>query len=244
MVSIGNMRNSSRMKGRLWRLTSARFIEFMVESDVLKFGDFTLKSGRKVAVLHERGAYVTGEQLHRLGLYYAQAINDTTSGSTSTWCSGHFSKGIIAVVTAMALQELYGKEVKYCCNRKGSEECWGRCGQPLGRGLHDGDKSSWWRTSPLRAESIDETYPILKAAADVDVRGLIVSLNRMEVGKARHHAQKEIEAMRLPVASIVSHGRGEGCLHNHEVAGAHRYRRRYRGGRHRRLLLRAVGRQG
>lgn len=63
------------------------FIEFMVESEVLKFGEFTLKSGRKSPFFMNAGAYVTGEQLHRLGLYYARAIHDTL-GWTSTWCSG------------------------------------------------------------------------------------------------------------------------------------------------------------
>ena len=94
------------------------FIEFMVQSDVLKFGDFTLKSGRKSPFFMNAGAYVTGEQLHRLGLYYAQAINDNF-GLDFDVVFGPAYKGIpLAVVTAMALQELYGNEVKYCCNRK------------------------------------------------------------------------------------------------------------------------------
>ena len=89
------------------------FIEFMVQSDVLKFGDFTLKSGRKSPFFMNAGAYVTGEQLHRLGLYYAQAINDNF-GLDFDVVFGPAYKGIpLAVVTAMALQELYGKEVKY-----------------------------------------------------------------------------------------------------------------------------------
>ena len=172
------------------------FIEFMVQSDVLKFGDFTLKSGRKSPFFMNAGAYVTGEQLHRLGLYYAQAINDNF-GLDFDVVFGPAYKGIpLAVVTAMALQELYGKEVKYCCNIM----------------VEDVTTSG---------KSIDETYPILKAAADVDVRGLIVSLNRMEVGKGGvTTAQKEIEAKYgFPVASIVSMAEVKECLHNHEVAG-------------------------
>ena len=85
------------------------FIEFMVESDVLKFGDFTLKSGRKSPFFMNAGAYVTGEQLHRLGLYYAQAINDNF-GLDFDVVFGPAYKGIpLAVVTAMALQELMGR---------------------------------------------------------------------------------------------------------------------------------------
>ena len=125
------------------------FIEFMVESDVLKFGDFTLKSGRKSPFFMNAGAYVTGEQLHRLGLYYAQAINDNL-GSTSTWCSGPASKGIpwrwSPPWRCKALRQ--GSEV--LLQPQGSEGPRGRCGQPLGRGTSmTATRSSWWRTSPL-----------------------------------------------------------------------------------------------
>ena len=122
-------------------------------------------------------------------------------------------KGIpLAVVTAMALQELYGKEVK----DHGAD-----AGNLLGAELHDGDKVIMVEDVTTSGKSIDETYPILKAAADVDVRGLIVSLNRMEVGKGGvTTAQKEIEAKYgFPVASIVSMAEVKECLHNHEVAG-------------------------
>ena len=182
------------------------FIEFMVQSDVLKFGDFTLKSGRKSPFFMNAGAYVTGEQLHRLGLYYAQAINDNF-GLDFDVVFGPAYKGIpLAVVTAMALQELYGKEVKYCCNRKEVKDHGADAGNLLGAELHDGDKVIMVEDVTTSGKSIDETYPILKAAADVDVRGLIVSLNRMEVGKGGvTTAQKEIEAKYgFPVASIVS----------------------------------------
>lgn len=197
------------------------FIEFMVQSDVLKFGDFTLKSGRKSPFFMNAGAYVTGEQLHRLGLYYAQAINDNF-GLDFDVVFGPAYKGIpLAVVTAMALQELYGKEVKYCCNRKEVKDHGADAGNLLGAELHDGDKVIMVEDVTTSGKSIDETYPILKAAADVDVRGLIVSLNRMEVGKGGvTTAQKEIEAKYgFPVASIVSMAEVKECLHNHEVAG-------------------------
>ena len=122
---------------------------------------------------------------------------------------------------AMALQELYGKEVKYCCNRKEVKDHGADAGNLLGAELHDGDKVIMVEDVTTSGKSIDETYPILKAAADVDVRGLIVSLNRMEVGKGGvTTAQKEIEAKYgFPVASIVSMAEVKECLHNHEVAG-------------------------
>ena len=79
------------------------FIEFMVESDVLKFGDFTLKSGRKSPFFMNAGAYVTGSQLHRLGQFYARAIHDNF-GLGFDVVFGPAYKGIpLSVITTMAL---------------------------------------------------------------------------------------------------------------------------------------------
>lgn len=87
----------------------SEFIEFMVESDVLKFGDFTLKSGRKSPFFMNAGAYVTGSQLKKLGEYYAKAIH-ASYGDDFDVLFGPAYKGIpLAVVTAIAFSELYGK---------------------------------------------------------------------------------------------------------------------------------------
>lgn len=86
------------------------FIEFMVDSDVLKFGEFTLKSGRKSPFFMNAGGYVTGSQLKKLGEYYAKAIHDTY-GDDFDVLFGPAYKGIpLAVVTAIAYSELYGKK--------------------------------------------------------------------------------------------------------------------------------------
>ena len=158
------------------------FIEFMVESDVLKFGEFTLKSGRKSPFFMNAGAYVTGDQLHRLGLYYARAIHDTF-GLDFDVVFGPAYKGIpLSVVTAMGLHELYGKEVRYCSNRKEVKDH-GDTGILLGSNLADGDRIVMVEDVTTSGKSIEETYPIITAQAKVDVVGLMVSLNRMEVGK-------------------------------------------------------------
>ena len=95
------------------------FIEFMVDSDVLKFGEFTLKSGRKSPFFMNAGGYVTGSQLKKLGEYYAKAIHNTYGDDFWTCCFGPAYKGIpLSVVTAIAYSELYGKEVRYCSDRK------------------------------------------------------------------------------------------------------------------------------
>ena len=94
------------------------FIQFMVESKVLKFGEFTLKSGRKSPFFMNAGGYVTGAQLKKLGEYYAKAIHDVY-GLDFDVLFGPAYKGIpLAVVTAMAFSDLYGKEVRYCSDRK------------------------------------------------------------------------------------------------------------------------------
>ncbi len=96
----------------------SEFIDFMVESDVLKFGEFTLKSGRKSPFFMNAGAYVTGSQLKRLGQYYAKAIHDRY-GDDFDVLFGPAYKGIpLSVVTAIAYSDLYGKEIRYCSDRK------------------------------------------------------------------------------------------------------------------------------
>lgn len=181
------------------------FIEFMVESEVLKFGDFTLKSGRKSPFFMNAGAYVTGSQLHRLGRYYARAIHDAF-GLEFDVVFGPAYKGIpLSVITTMALNELYGVEVRYCSNRKEAKDH-GDAGILLGSDLRDGDRVIMVEDVTTSGKSIEETYPILKSQADVDVKGLMVSLNRMEVGKGGEmSALDEVrERYGFPTAAIVT----------------------------------------
>ena len=197
------------------------FIEFMVESDVLKFGEFTLKSGRKSPFFMNAGAYVTGSQLKRLGEYYARAIHDNF-GLDFDVVFGPAYKGIpLSVVTAIALSELYGKEVRYCSNRKEVKDHGADAGNLLGSDLRDGDRVVMVEDVTTSGKSIDETYPIVTGAANVQVVGLIVSLNRMEVGKGGEKtAQAEIqEKYGFPVASIVSMAEVTEHLYGREVAG-------------------------
>ena len=197
------------------------FIEFMVESNVLKFGDFTLKSGRKSPFFMNAGAYVTGSQLKRLGEAYARAIHETF-GDDFDVVFGPAYKGIpLAVITCMALDELYGKEARYCADRKEAKDHGADAGQLLGSSLADGDRVVIVEDVTTSGKSIDETYPKLKAAADVEVVGLMVSLNRMEVGKGGvKTAQAEIQdKYGFPVASIVSMADVTEALWNKEVGG-------------------------
>ena len=197
------------------------FIEFMVESDVLKFGDFTLKSGRKSPFFMNAGAYVTGSQLKRLGEYYAKAIHDTY-GDDFDVLFGPAYKGIpLGIVTAIAYSELYGKEVRYCSERKEEKDHGADKGSFLGSKLKDGDRVIMIEDVTTSGKSMEETVPKVKGAADVTIVGLMVSLNRMEVGKGGEKcALDEIkELYGFDTAAIVTMEEVVECLYNKECNG-------------------------
>ena len=195
------------------------FIEFMVESQVLKFGDFTLKSGRKSPFFMNAGAYVTGTRLRRLGEYYAKAIHDNF-GLDFDVLFGPAYKGIpLSVATSMAISELYGKDVRYCSNRKEVKDH-GDTGILLGSKLKDGDRVVMIEDVTTSGKSIEETYPILKSQADVEIKGLIVSLNRMERGKSEKSALEEVKDLYgFPTAAIVNMAEVTEYLYNRECQG-------------------------
>ena len=168
------------------------FIQFMVESDVLKFGEFTLKSGRKSPFFMNAGAYVTGTQLRRLGQYYAKAIHENY-GEDFDVLFGPAYKGIpLSVATTIAFSELYGKDIRYCSNRKEIKDH-GDTGILLGSPMKDGDRVVIIEDVTTSGKSIEETFPIIKAQGDVEIVGLMVSLNRMERDKGDKCALDEIK---------------------------------------------------
>lgn len=197
------------------------FIEFMVESDVLKFGDFTLKSGRKSPFFMNAGAYVTGKQLRKLGEYYAKAIYDNY-GLDFDVLFGPAYKGIpLAVVTTMAFDELYGKEVRYCSDRKELKDHGADKGGFLGTTLQDGDRVVMIEDVTTSGKSMEETVPKVRGAANVEIKGLIVSLNRNEKGKGGEKtALDEVkELYGFETAAIVSMPEVVEVLYNKECNG-------------------------
>lgn len=196
------------------------FIEFMVDSDVLKFGEFILKSGRKSPFFMNAGAYVTGTQLRKLGEYYAKAIYEHY-GLDFDVLFGPAYKGIpLAVAATMAISELYGRDIRYCSNRKEVKDH-GDTGILLGSSLKDGDRVVIIEDVTTSGKSIEETFPILKAQADVEIRGLMVSLNRMEVGKGgEKSALEEIQEL---------YGFDANAIVTMEEVVAHLYNRPYKG---------------
>ena len=168
-------------------------IKFMVDSKVLKFGDVTLKSGRKSPFFMNAGGYVTGSQLRRLGEFYAKAIHDKY-GDDFDVLFGPAYKGIpISVVTAVAFSDLYGKEIRYCSDRKEEKDHGADKGSFLGSKLQDGDRVVMIEDVTTSGKSMEETVPKVRGAANVEIIGLMVSLNRMEKGTGEKSALDEIK---------------------------------------------------
>lgn len=199
------------------------FIEFMVKSDVLKFGDFTLKSGRKSPFFMNAGAYVTGSQLSKLGEYYAKAIHDKY-GDDFDVLFGPAYKGIpLSVVTAEAYYRLYGKEVKYSSNRKEEKDHGADMGALLGYKIKDGDRVVMIEDVTTSGKSMEETVPIVRAQGNVTIVGLIVSLNRCEVGLSGDKTKSALDEVKdiygFETGAIVSMKEVGEYLYNRKIDG-------------------------
>lgn len=194
------------------------FIDFMIESEVLKFGDFLTKSGRKTPFFVNTGFYRTGAQLNKLGKYYAKAIR-ACFGDDFDILFGPAYKGIpLSVATAMALGE-EGVNVKYCSNRKEIKDH-GDKGILLGSPISDGDKVVIIEDVTTAGTSIEETLPIIKSQGDVNVLGLAVSVDRCERGRGEKSALVEIsEKYGIKTAAIVTMNEVVDYLYNREIDG-------------------------
>jgi orotate phosphoribosyltransferase len=180
------------------------FIEFMVRSGVLTFGDFVTKSGRKTPFFINTGRYKTGGELARLGRFYAEAIVRQL-GTGYDVLFGPAYKGIpLVVTTAMALAEGHGHDVGFCFNRKEAKDH-GEGGVLIGRPLRDGDRVVIVEDVTTAGTSIRETVPILRAAAKVEIAGLVVSVDRMERGTGELNALAEVrQSLGAPTFAIVT----------------------------------------
>ena len=195
------------------------FIHFMIDCDVLKFGDFVTKSGRNTPFFINTGFYRTGSQLKKLGEYYARAIKDSF-GLDFDVLFGPAYKGIpLSVTTSVALSDLYQKDVRYCADRK-EEKDHGEGGKLLGGPISDGDKVVIIEDVTTAGTSIKENYPVIKAQGDVDVVGLVVSVDRMERGQGDKAALDAIsETYGMKTAAIVTMSEVVECLYNKPYNG-------------------------
>ncbi|MCR5099317.1 MAG: orotate phosphoribosyltransferase [Lachnospiraceae bacterium] len=195
------------------------FIHFMIDCDVLRFGDFTTKSGRKTPFFINTGFYRTGGQLEKLGEFYARAIADRF-GTDFTVLFGPAYKGIpLSVATTIALSKNHGAEIRYCADRKEIKDH-GEGGGLLGGPLGDGDRVIIIEDVTTAGTSIRETYPIIKSCGDVEVIGLMVSVDRMERGTGEKAALDEIAGtFGMQTASIVTMAEVVECLYNKPYNG-------------------------
>lgn len=156
------------------------FIKFMVESGVLTFGEFTLKSGRLAPYFINAGNYKTGAQLAKLGGFYAECIKDNNIDVETLF--GPAYKGIpLAVSAATALYNKFGIDVSYCFDRKEAKDH-GEGGMFVGRTLQDGEKVVIIDDVMTSGKAMRESLPKLKSAADVNVTGMVITVDRMEKG--------------------------------------------------------------
>lgn len=181
-----------------------QFIKFMVESGVLRFGEFTLKSGRKAPYFINTGNYKTGAQLARLGKYYAACIQE--NGLKAETLVGPAYKGIpLAVTTAVALAEEYNVDLNYCFDRKEVKDH-GEGGLFVGKQLTDGEKVIIIEDVMTSGKALREMLPKLQAAANVEVAGMIISVDRMERGleSTKSAVQEVYDEFGVKVYSIVT----------------------------------------
>lgn len=157
-----------------------QFIKFMVENGVLKFGEFTLKSGRIAPYFINTGNYKSGAQLAKLGEYYAQCIVE--NGLQAETLVGPAYKGIpLAVTTAVALHNNHGVDLNYTFDRKEVKDH-GEGGLFVGKQLRDGEKVIIIEDVMTSGKALREMLPKLAQAAKVEIAGMIISVDRMERG--------------------------------------------------------------
>lgn len=162
--------------------TKKEFIEFMMSADVLRFGSFVTKSGRNTPYFVNTGNYKTGEQIAKLGEYYAKLINETIGGNF-TAMFGPAYKGIpLATSAACALYNKYSISRPFFFNRK-EEKDHGEGGSLIGYKPQSGDKLIIIEDVITAGTAIREVMPILKNCGDVKVEDMYISVNRCEVGK-------------------------------------------------------------
>lgn len=175
------------------------FIDFAIQQDVLRFGEFTLKSGRTSPYFFNAGLFNTGEALAKLGQNYAQAIVD--SGIEFDVLFGPAYKGIpLAAATAVALSEHHGRNVPYSFNRK-EAKTHGEGGNIVGAPLQG--KVLIIDDVITAGTAIREAMDIISDAG-AQAAGVIIALDRQEKGQGETSAIQEVEAeYKIPVASII-----------------------------------------
>lgn len=168
------------------------FIEFMVRANVLTFGEFTTKSGRKTPYFINTGRYGTGSQLAELASFYAAAIEQSLGWNFDVLFGPAYKGIVLAVATAIECNRR-GHDVAFCFNRKEAKDH-GEGGVLVGAPLVDGTRVLIIEDVTTAGTSIRETVPLLQARADMKLSGLVVSVDRQERGAGARSALDELEA--------------------------------------------------
>ena len=195
------------------------FIEFMVRSNVLTFGDFTTKSGRKTPFFVNTGNYNNGAQMEKLGEFYAKALNKEL-GQDFDGLYGPAYKGIpLCITTSVALNRRYWQNVNFTFDRK-EAKTHGEGGNLIGHKLQDKEKVVIVEDVITAGTAIRESLPIIEAAANVDIRAIVVSVDRMEKGTGELSAIAQVEAdFNIRTFAIVTIEEVVAYLHNREIDG-------------------------
>ncbi|CAM4176727.1 orotate phosphoribosyltransferase [Pseudoalteromonas sp. SG43-7] len=204
------------------------FIEFALEKQVLKFGEFTLKSGRTSPYFFNAGLFNTGRDLARLGRFYAAALED--AGIEYDVLFGPAYKGIpIATTTAVALADHHNKDVPYCFNRK-EKKAHGEGGTLVGSELKG--KIMLVDDVITAGTAIRESMEII-AENGADLSGVLIALDRQEKGKAELSAIQEVErdfntkvVSIVKLADLISYLETKGTMNEH-LASVKAYREQY-----------------
>ena len=181
------------------RAYQREFLDLALELEVLRFGEFTLKSGRQSPYFFNAGLFSTGYAAAKLGRYYASAI--ANSGFEYDMLFGPAYKGIpLVALAASALAEHHDIDVPYCFNRKEAKshgEGGSIVGEPLsGKVLIVDDVIT-------AGTAVREAHKIITAAG-AEVSGLVISLDRQEIGQGSRSAVQELEqTLKMPVAGII-----------------------------------------
>ena len=194
-------------------------IEFMVRCEVLRFGDFTAKSGRKTPYFIDAGRFGSGKQVSALGRFYARGLLEQLQVEHDV-LFGPAYKGIpLVVATAMALADEHGRDVAFCFNRKEAKDH-GEGGVLVGHRLRDGDRIVVVEDVTTAGTSVRETVPILQRAAQVKLVGLLVAVDRMERGTGAKSSLAELsETYGLRTAALVTIEEIIAHLHNLPIDG-------------------------
>ncbi len=180
------------------------FIKFMVEGGILRFGEFTLKSGRLSPYFINTGNYKTGSQISKLGEFYAECINENKIKGDAIF--GPAYKGIpLAIATGITLYSKFGIDLNYCFDRKEVKDH-GEGGMIIGYQFGENDTLIFVDDVITSGKALRESMEKIKGICNAKVTDMVISVDRMEIGKGgvKSAVQEVEEEFGIKVHSVVT----------------------------------------